>query len=341
MRSLTIGSLHVPGCAVLAPLAGISDLPYRLINRDYGCCFAFTEMISARSLVNDSRRTLRMLAVHPKDRPLGVQLVGSDERILVRAIELLAPFNFDLIDLNAACPARKVVAVGQGAALMREPGKLESLLRAMAGATEVPVSVKIRSGWDGASQNAREVALRAQDAGVRAVFIHGRTRSQGYGGRVSYDVIASVKQSLRIPVIGSGDVFSSVHAAEMLERTGCDAITVARGALGNPWIFGEIQSALEGRRVPARPGPADICACMLGHLDMCLGLYGEELGIKRFRKFFGWYTRGFYRIRPLRSAAFSCRTRTELAGIISQLSAGRIDPGCVSRLDSFDSAGIA
>jgi len=338
MRSLSIGSLHLRCCALLAPLAGISDLPYRLVNRRHGCGFAFTEMISARSLVNDSRRTLRMLELDPQDRPLGVQLVGSDAQVLSRAIELLAPFRFDLIDLNAACPARKVVGVGQGAALMRDPVKLESLLRAMVASADVPVTVKIRSGWDASSRNAREVALRAQDAGVQAVIIHGRTRSQGYGGRVDYDAIAQVKQALAIPVIGSGDVFSAAQALEMLSRTGCDAVMVARGALGNPWIFNEIQAALAGAPPPQRPEPAAVCACMRAHLDMSVDLYGEELGIKHFRKFFGWYTKGFYRIRPLRSAAFQCHTREELAAIIEQLTTGRIDPGSRAHisLDDFE-----
>ncbi len=328
MRSLAIGPLSLPCCAVLAPLAGISDMPYRLVNRRRGCCFAFTEMISARSLINDSRRTLRMLEQHAQDRPLGVQLVGNDEQILARAIDLLAPCAFDLIDLNAACPARKVVGVDQGAALMRDPVRLASLLRAMVAAANVPITVKIRSGWDAASQNAREVALRAQDAGVQAVFIHGRTRSQGYGGPVSHAGIAAVKQALTIPVIGSGDVFSAAHALDMLTRTGCDGVTVARGALGNPWIFDEINAALNNVPAPERPGPAQIRATMLEHLDMSIDLYGEELGIQRFRKFFGWYTRGFYRIRPLRVAAFRCHSREELAAIINQLESGRIDPGC-------------
>ncbi len=341
MRPLSIGSLHLSGCALLAPLAGISDLPYRLVNRRHGCGFAFTEMISARSLVNDSRRTLRMLALDRRDRPLGVQLVGSDAQVLCRAIELLAPFTFDLVDLNAACPARKVVGVGQGAALMRDPAKLERLLRAMVAASTAPVTVKIRSGWDASSRNALEVAQRAQDAGVQAVIIHGRSRSQGYGGRVDYDVIAQVKQALAIPVIGSGDVFSAVHVLEMLSRTGCDAVTVARGALGNPWIFEEIQAALAGEPPPRRPGPDQICACMQEHLDMSVDLYGEELGIKHFRKFFGWYTRGFYRIRPLRSAAFQCRTRAELAAIIDRLKSSRIDPGCSFHHGPSDYEGLA
>ncbi len=340
MPPLSIGSLHLPCCTILAPLAGISDMPYRLMNRRFGCCLAFTEMISARSLVNDSGRTLRMLATQPQDRPLGVQLVGSDPQVLAQAIELLKPFTFDVIDLNAACPARKVVGVDQGAALMKEPARLEVLLRAMVRAADVPVTVKIRAGWDNASQNACEAALRAQDAGVRAVFIHGRTRSQGYGGRVSYGIIAQVKQALEVPVIGSGDVFSAAHALEMLERTGCDGVSVARGALGNPWIFSELQAALAGEQAPERPGPAEIAACMLEHLDMSVNLCGEELGIKRFRKFFGWYTRGFHRIRPLRSAAFICRTRAELAAIITQLENMRIDPGSCARLSAADFEGM-
>jgi nifR3 family TIM-barrel protein len=331
MPPLSIGPLKLPSCVVLAPLAGISDMPYRLMNRRFGCCFAFTEMISALSLVNDSRRTLRMLGSEPQDRPLGVQLVGSDPSVLTRAIEILKPFKFDVIDLNAACPARKVVGVDQGAALMKEPAKIEALLRAMVAAADVPVTIKIRSGWDISSQNAREVALRAQDAGVQAVFVHGRTRSQGYSGRVSYDVIAQVKQALTIPVIGSGDVFSAAHALEMLKQTGCDGITVARGALGNPWIVTEIECALAGEEAPPRPSPAAISTLMLEHLDMCVDLYGEIQGIKRFRKFFGWYTKGFHRIRPLRSAAFTCKTRAELASNIAQLETMRMDRGCAQR----------
>jgi tRNA-dihydrouridine synthase B len=336
MPPLSIGSLHLPCNVVLAPLAGISDMPYRLMNRAQGCCFAFTEMVSACSLVNDSRRTLRMLASNPQDSPVGVQLVGNDPSVLAYAIELLKPFKFDVIDLNAACPARKIVGVGQGSALMKDPLRLEELVRAMVAAADVPVTVKIRAGWDNESRNAVEVAQRAQDAGAQAVFLHGRTRSQGYGGRVSYENIAEVKQALTIPVIGSGDVFSSAHALEMLEKTGCDGITVARGALGNPWIFSEIQAALAGEEVPPRPAPAAIAAVMLEHLDMCIDLYGDEGGIKRFRKFFGWYTKGFHSIRPLRSAAFTCCTREELAANIAQLETMRIDRGCSSRLTAED-----
>jgi tRNA-dihydrouridine synthase B len=223
---------------------------------------------------------------------------------------------------------------------MRDPVNLASLLRAMVAAADVPVTVKIRSGWDASLQNAREVALRAQDAGVQAVIIHGRTRSQGYGGRVSYDVIAEVKQALAIPVIGSGDVFSTAQVFEMLSRTGCDGVTVARGALGNPWIFNEIQAAFNKVPAPKRPGPTEICTIMQEHLDMSVNLYGEDLGIKRFRKFFGWYTRGFYRIRPLRSAAFLCHTRAELAEIIEKLKTSRIDPGWYSQRDPADFAGL-
>ena len=241
-----------------------------------------------------------------------------------------------MIDLNAACPARKIVGVDQGSALMKDPVKLEELVRAMVAAADVPVTVKIRVGWDNESRNAVEVALRAQDAGARAVFIHGRTRTQGYGGQVSHADIAEVKQALTIPVIGSGDVFSSGHALEMLEKTGCDGITVARGALGNPWIFAEIQAVLAGEEAPSRPAPRVIAASMLEHLDMCIDLYGDEGGIMRFRKFFGWYTKGFHSIRPLRSAAFTCCTREELATNIAQLETMRIDRGCSSRLSAAD-----
>jgi tRNA-dihydrouridine synthase B len=230
--------------------------------------------------------------------------------------------------------------VGQGAALMRDPHALETLVRAMVAAASVPVTVKIRSGWDNESRNAREVALRAQDAGACAVFIHGRTRAQGYGGSVSYDDIAEVKQALDIPVIGSGDVFSHAKALEMFSQTGCDGLTVARGALGNPWIFAEIACALSGRPMPARPAPAQIAQVMTSHLDMSVDLYGEELGIKRFRKFFGWYTKGFHSIRPLRREAFTCRTREELAAIISGLESMRMDPGSVQRsLKDFEGLG--
>ncbi|MBU1124660.1 MAG: tRNA dihydrouridine synthase DusB [Candidatus Omnitrophica bacterium] len=315
---LKIGSVSLKSNLILAPLAGISDLPYRMLNRRFGAELAFIEMLNCRSLSHKSRRTKEMLATNPDDRPLGIQILGCEPRFILKALDVLRTYEFEVLDFNAACPAKKVVRRGEGAGLLKDPKKLKKLLELVVGNTKVPVTVKIRLGWDKDSVNAREVALLAEDAGVAGIFVHGRTKMQGYSGRVDYTHIAGVKKAVRIPVIASGDIMSAELAVKMRKETGCDGLAIARGGLGNPWIFKEIQSLLRGEPVPARPSKEDIMKVMLEHLIACDRYYGERIGVIRFRKFFSWYTRGFRKVRSLREKSSQAKTEEQMCRIIEE-----------------------
>lgn len=319
MPGLTIGSIIVPSRCMLAPLAGISDLSFRRLNRCFGCELACVEMLSAKSLAVHSRTAAKMLRTNAQDRPLGLQLVGSDPKDLRAALDVISGMGVCLIDFNAACPVRKVVRRGEGAALLLQPEKLQDLLAGLVAAAPVPVTLKIRSGWDASNINAVEIARRAEDAGVQAITIHGRTRAQQYRDRVSRDVIRQVKEAVGIPVLGSGDVFSGALAAAMLQETGCDGVAVARGALGNPWIFREIACALAGLPPPVPPQPRDVAVAMHKHLDLVMQLHDERTGVMLFRKFFAWYTHGFARIKPLRVAAFATGTWAAMDELIDNV----------------------
>ncbi|MEI6125536.1 MAG: tRNA dihydrouridine synthase DusB [Pseudomonadota bacterium] len=324
---LTIGKLHIKSPLVLAPLAGITDLPLRMLNRAFGCELAFTSMISACALAWSSLKSEKMLYTEAADRPLGVQLLGADADMLARAVDRLAGYPLDLIDFNAACPVPKVVRKGEGAGLMKEPKKLAMLLKVLVAHSAVPVTIKIRAGWDNSSRNARDIARHAQDAGASAVFIHGRTRAEEYRGRVSYEAIREVKKALSIPVIGSGDAFSPRLIKKMFDETGCDGVAIARGALGNPWLFRETQEFLAAGTAPDRPEPYEIIAVMRRHLDQCCVFHGEGLGTKLFSKFFSWYSKGFINIKPLRIRAFAACSRSELMAVIDEMATLGMEPG--------------
>lgn len=315
---LNIGKLKLTSNLILSPLAGISDLAFRMLNRKFGCELAFVEMLNCRSISHKSKRTKQMLSTCAADKPLAVQLLGCEPKFILRALEVLDEYKFSLLDFNAACPAPKVVRRGEGAGLLKEPQKLSQLLKLIKNNSRFPLSVKIRTGWDSSSVNCREVALGAEDAGVQAVFLHGRTKAQGYSGSVDYEQIRQVKKALGIPVIASGDVLSAELAKKMLDETGCDGLAIARGALGNPWIFKEIEGAFDNSAYPERPGLAEIIATMKTHLHACCELYGERIGVIRFRKFFGWYTKGFKKIRPLREKSSGAKSAKEMVGIIEE-----------------------
>lgn len=316
---LRIGSLALSSRCLLAPMAGITDLPFRMLNRAFGCEFAFAEMISARALLHGGGNTGRMLATVPGDRPLGVQLLGNDPEVLRRAVEMIAGFPFDLLDFNAACPVSKVTKKGEGAALLRKPAILAGLLKVLVRYSSFPVTLKMRAGWDEGSLNAREIALLAEDAGISALFIHGRTKVQEYRGRVDYSVIAKVKSALKIPVIASGDALSPSLIRRMFDETGCDGVAIARGALGNPWIFRETSGLTEGGSDPGRPGRDEILDTMFRHLSACCAFYGERKGTVLFRKFFGWYAKGMPDIRAMREEAFRAETEAAMQGLIEGL----------------------
>jgi tRNA-dihydrouridine synthase B len=310
----------LPFPCMLAPMAGVSDLPFRLITRSFGCPLAFTEMIDATALGRNDKRTRHMLSSVPSDRPLGVQLLGNDAEHLVRGLAALEGYQFDLLDLNAACPTPKVTRKGKGAALLKEPRKLRALLKALVDHADVPVTVKIRTGWDIDSQNAKEVALHAQDAGIDALFIHGRTRTQGYSGTVDYRVIRETKAALSIPVIASGDNISVFLIKTMFDETGCDGVAIARGALGNPWIFSEIVGFFEhGTTLRHGPYIDERIAVMKHHLELLVHHWGDKRAASSFHKFFIWYTRGLPGMKVLRDKAFRADGAEELSAVIEEI----------------------
>ena len=299
-------------------MAGVTDLPFRMLCRKFGAELAFVEMINCRSVSHKSKRTQRMLFSLPEDRPLGIQLLGCEEQYILKALEVLRGYKFDILDFNAACPAKKVVRRKEGVGLMREPKKFAKILKLIVKNSWLPVSVKIRSGWDAHSVNAKELALIAQDCGVDALFIHGRTKTQGYSGQVDYNTIREVKKALKIPLIASGDVLSGSLAKKMFDETGCSGLAIARGSLGNPWIFQEIKEYLKSGKVISRPKREEIAKIMLGHLDASIDFYGERNGVIIFRKFYSWYTRGLVKVRRLREKSSRVKTREETMKIIRE-----------------------
>ncbi|MBI4826249.1 MAG: tRNA dihydrouridine synthase DusB [Nitrospirae bacterium] len=316
---LKIGNLELSSNLILAPLSGISDMPFRMISRSFGCKFAFTEMISAHAIVQKSKKTEDMLLTVPEDKPLGVQLLVSEPDYIEKAIEIVNKHDFPLLDINSACPAGKVTRSGKGASMMKDPEGLRELLKIAVRNSRVPVTVKIRAGWDKDSVNARDVALHAQDAGISGLFIHGRTKKQGYSGSVDYNVIREVKEALDIPVIGSGDVFSPDLVKKMFDETGCDGVVIARGALGNPWIFREAEAFLKDGSIIERPHIDEITDAIAKHMEMLINLYGESRGVMVFRKFFAWYLKGLRNIKPLRERGFKAVTREDIVVLIEEL----------------------
>jgi len=314
-----IGSLKLSSPLILSPMAGISSYPYRVINRKMGAELGFSEMLSARALSYSSRRSLEILRPGINDRPLGVQLLGKDPYYILKALDKLQEYSFDVLELNAACPRKKITNNGKGACLLKEPEKLNSLLKCMVKNTSKPVTLKMRLGWD-SPKNAVNIALGAQDSGISALCVHGRTKTQGYRKGVDYKAIAEIKKALQIPVIASGDIFSAQLAKKMFNETGVDAVAVARGALGNPWIFKEIKEFLKSAKIIPRPDVNEVKEVMQEHFDLCLKLDGERNGVVKFRKFYIWYTRGFNKAKPLRVKIAKVKTKEQMLDSIKGLS---------------------
>lgn len=290
-----------------------------MLNRAFGCELAFAEMISARALAFHSKKTKEMLSSAPKDRPLGIQLLGNDPEIVRKAMGIVQENEFDLIDFNAACPVKKVTARGEGGSLLKDPGKLKELLKVLVKNSEAPVTLKMRTGWDEASVNAVETALLAQDAGVKALFLHGRTCAQGYSGTVDYRTIRRVKEAVEIPVIGSGNALSPQLIKKMFDETGSDGVAIARGAFGNPWLFRETAEFLKTGILPAGPDIDELADTMIAHLNLYADYYGGRSGTIVFRKFFCWYTRGLRDMKTLKEKAFRTETIEQMTGLINEL----------------------
>jgi tRNA-dihydrouridine synthase B len=288
--SAVINSLK--GRALLAPLAGISNLPFRLIARSFGCSFAFTEMISANGLIRKADKTFEYLRTCREDKPLGVQIFGADPMIIADAAKIVESRGAELIDINMGCPVKKVIRAGAGAILMKEPDRVEKIIKAVKKVVNVPVTVKIRSGWNPSSINAVEIARIAEDAGADAIIIHARTANQGFGGAANWNIIKQVKKVVSIPVIGNGDIRQPQDALRMLRETSCDAAMVGRGALGNPWIFKGIIQLCSGKKEESVPCLEERLKIIKSHWKMESEFLGEKSANKNFRKHLLWYTKG-------------------------------------------------
>lgn len=289
---MKIGTLELAGNIFLAPMAGITNLPFRTIARGFGCDLVFTEMISAMGLVQGTVKSYRYLDSIPEDRPLGVQLFGTDPDVMAEAARIVEGHGADLIDINMGCPVRKVVRSGAGAALMKTPEKIRDILRAVRPAIRVPLTIKIRSGWSGGSLNAPEIAAMAQDLGADAVIVHARTADQGFSGEADWQMIGRVQERLTIPVVGNGDLRRGSDALKMKDISGCDAFMVGRGALGHPWIFREIAAAMGDERVFHNPSLKERKEIIDAHLKKEVAYAGEKAGYLSFRKHLLWYTKG-------------------------------------------------
>ncbi len=315
---LQIGGVKFDSNLILAPMAGITDYPYRKLYRRYGCRGAFTEMVNAGSLTGLSEKTLRMLYTNRKDSPLGIQLVGNNREYILKAVKKINEMNFDFIDLNAGCPVKKVVNNGSGSALLKEPDKLVELVKLIKDNTKRPVTVKIRTGWDKDNVNAPLIAGRLSEAGVDAILIHGKTRAQMYRGCVDYQSIKKTVVAASVPVLASGNIFTPQQTKDMFKKTGCAGVIVARGSYGNPWIFKDIKNYLSGKPLPAVRPAKQVVKVMLEHLKYMNDFYGKKHGPLIYRKHFIHYTRYFTHTKSLRRKVFRTSSAEEVKALIKE-----------------------
>lgn len=315
---LKIGNVMLENNVILAPMAGVTDLPYRVLCREQGCGLVCMEMVSAKAVLYNNRNTKELLQVDERERPVSLQLFGSDPHILSDIAARLEEGPYDIFDINMGCPVPKIVKNGEGSALMKDPALVEEILTAMVKAVKKPVTVKIRKGFDDSSVNAVEIAKIAEACGVAAVAVHGRTREQFYSGKADWDIIRRVKEAVRIPVIGNGDVFTAEDAKRLVDTTGCDGIMVARGAKGNPWIFREITEYLDTGRKPERPSVEELKEMILRHGRMMLKFKGELAGMREMRKHVSWYTAGYPNSAALRNDINMVSSMEELEALIKE-----------------------
>lgn len=289
---MRLGNIELEVPLALAPMAGITDLPFRVICREQGCGFTVSEMVSAKGLLYNNSKTFEMLKIDEAERPTAIQLFGSEPHELARAAEIVEKAGADIIDFNMGCPVPKIVNNGEGSALMKNPELAYEILARMADAVKIPVTVKFRSGWSDKSINAVEIAKKAEKAGVAAVTVHARTREQFYAGNADWTVIRAVKQAVNIPVFGNGDIKSAADGERMLEETGCDGLMVGRGADGNPWIFSELRAMLLGRELPEVVQMSERFAMIIRHLEMLIAYKGERVAVKEMRRHINSYIKG-------------------------------------------------
>ncbi len=315
--SLKIGNVELPNSLVLAPMAGVTDLPFRLLCREQGAGLVCMEMVSAKAISFHNKNTERLMEIAPGENPVSLQLFGSDPDIISEIAAQIEERPFDILDINMGCPVPKIVGNGEGSALMKNPKLVEEIITKTVRATKKPVTVKFRKGFDDNSVNAVEIARIAEASGAAAVAVHGRTREQFYSGKADWSIIRQVKEAVKIPVIGNGDVDSPQKAKALLEETGCDGIMIGRASRGNPWIFRQIETYLQTGELAAKPELSQVRDMMLRHARMQSEYKGDYIGIREMRKHVSWYTAGYPHSAKLRAKINSVESLQELEELLS------------------------
>ena len=314
---MTIGNITLDNNIILAPMAGVSDLPFRLLCHEQGAGLVCMEMISAKAILYHNRNTESLLEIHPQEGPVSLQLFGSDPAIMADIAARIEDRPFQILDINMGCPVPKIVGNGEGAALMKNPLLAGQIIEAVVKAVGKPVTVKIRKGFDEEHVNAVEMAHVAQESGAAAVAVHGRTREQFYSGKADWDIIRQVKQAVSIPVIGNGDVVDGKSALALLQQTGCDGIMIGRACQGNPWIFREVKNFLESGQICPRPTNREIVDTILRHARLQLQYKGEYIGIREMRKHVSWYSAGVPNSARFRAEINAMESMEELMNAVS------------------------
>ena len=315
---LQIGNVTLDNHLILAPMAGVTDLPFRLLCKEQGCGLVVTEMVSAKAILYKNRNTQALLEVREEEMPVAVQLFGSDPDIMGEIAAQVAEMPFAIIDINMGCPVPKIVNNGEGSALMKDPRRAEAILTKVVKSVKKPVTVKFRKGFDDDHINAVDFAKMAESSGVAAVAVHGRTREQYYSGKADWDMIRQVKEAVSIPVIGNGDIFTPEDGAAMMKETGCDGLMIARGAKGNPWIFSRLNHYLETGELLPPPTKEEIKELIFRHGKLQSEAKGEWIAMREMRKHIAWYTTGLPHSAALRHEINEIETMEELRALIEE-----------------------
>lgn len=318
MKKLKIGNVELDNPYILAPMAGVTDLPFRLLCKEQGAGLLCMEMVSAKAIQYNNKNTKALLEIHPEEKPVSLQLFGSDPDVISEIAKRIEELPFAILDINMGCPVPKIVKNGEGSALMKNPKLVYEIVSKTAKAIQKPVTVKIRKGFDDSCINAVEIAKIVEEAGGKAVAVHGRTREQYYSGKADWDIIRKVKEAVSIPVIGNGDVVSGESAIAIQKETGCDGVMIGRGAQGNPWIFSELLEYEKTGKMPERPSMEEIRKMMLRHAQLQMQYKGEYLGIREMRKHVSWYTTGLPNSAKMRDEINRVESYAELEVLLEK-----------------------